>query len=245
MACGANSSCIAVVGREPGMVEGRPCPRGGGVAGLAGRRETGCRVIGIGSGLVIGLMTREAIGRNRSVVVVHVATGAGDRRVLAGQGECSVAVVERRRNPGRGVVTHFTLLRESRLDVIRAGGAVEILHMAGSTGGAVQAVVAIYVALRTLQRDVCPGQRETRSRVIESCVCPGHGRMTGVASLRESSLSVVRIRRALIVLQVAGGARTAAQRIISIDVTLGTLERKVCSRQCESGSRMVKARVSP
>lgn len=113
MASGADSSRVAVVGREPGVVEGRACPRGGGVAGLAGRRETGCRVIGIGRGLVIGLMTRKAIGRNRGVVVVHVATRAGDRRVLAGQGECGVAMVERRRNPGRGVVTHFTLLRES------------------------------------------------------------------------------------------------------------------------------------
>lgn len=210
MASGANSSRVAVVGREPGVVEGCTSPRGGGVTGLAGRRETGCRVIGISSGLVIGLVTREAIGRNRSVVVVHVATGAGDRRVLAGQGECSVAVVERRRDPGRGVVTHFTLLRESRLDVIRAGGAVEILHMAGSTRRAVQAVIAIYVALRTLQWHVCTGQRETRSRVIESCIRPRRSGMAGVASLWESRLSVVWIGGALIVLQMAGGARTAA-----------------------------------
>ncbi len=172
MASGANSSRVAVIGWEPGVVERRTSPRCGGVAGLAGRRETGCRVIRIGSGLVVGLMTREAIGRNRSVVVVHVATGAGHRRVLAGQGECSVAVIERRRDPGRGVVAHFALLRESRLDVIRAGGAVEILQVAGSTGGAVQAVIAVYVALRTLQRDVRPGQRETRSRVIESWRLP-------------------------------------------------------------------------
>lgn len=129
--------------------------------------------------------------------------------------------------------------------MIRAGGAIEILHMAGRTGGAVQAVIAIYVALRALQRDVCAGQRKTSSRVIESCIRPGHGRMTGVASLWESSLSVVRIGCALIVLQVAGGAGAAAQRIISVDVTLGTLERNVRSGQCESGRRMVKARVSP
>ena len=108
-------------------------------------------------------------------------------------------------------MTHFALLRESRLDVIRAGSAVEILHMAGSTRGAVQAVIAIYVALRTLQRDVCAGQRETRSRVIESCIRPRRSRMAGIASLWESRLSVIRIRGALVVLQVAGGARTAAQ----------------------------------
>lgn len=142
-------------------------------------------------------------------------------------------------------MTHFTLLRESRLDVIRAGGAIEIFHMAGNTGGAVQAVIAIYVALRTLQRDVCAGQRETRGRVIESCIRPRRSRVAGIASLRESRLSVVRIRGALIVLQVAGGARAAAQRIVSVDVTLRALERDVRTRQCESGRRMVKARVSP
>lgn len=83
-----------MVGREPGVVEGRTCPRRSGVAGLAGRRETGCRVVGVSGGLVIGLMTGEAISRNRGVIVVHVAAGAGDRRVLAGQGESGVAVVE-------------------------------------------------------------------------------------------------------------------------------------------------------
>ena len=140
-----------------------------------------------------------------------MATGAGHGGVFAGQREWGVVVVKRRRNPGRGVVTHFTLLRESRLDVIRAGGAVEILHMAGCTRGAVQAVIAIYVALRTLQWHVCAGQRETRSRVIESCIRPRHSRMAGIASLWESRLSVIRIRGALVVLQVAGGARTAAQ----------------------------------
>jgi hypothetical protein len=136
-------------------------------------------------------------------------------------------------------------MRESRLDVIRAGGAVEILHMAGCTRGAVQAVIAIYVALRTLQWHVCAGQRETRSRVIESCIRPRHSRMAGIASLRKPGLSVIRIGGALIVLQVASRARAAAQRVISVDVTLGTLERDVRSRQCEPGSHMVKARVSP
>jgi hypothetical protein len=69
--------------------------------------------------------------------------------------------------------------------------------------------------------------------------------VAGIASLGESRLRVVRIRGALIILQVAGGTSAAGQRIVSADVALGALERDVRSRQSESGRRMVKARVSP
>ena len=113
MASGANSSCIAVIGWEPGVVEGgaRPCRRG--VAGLAGGREPGSRVVRIRSGLVVALVTGEAVGWNRCVVIVHVATGARHSRVLSSQGEWRVVVIKRGRNPGRGVVAHLALLREA------------------------------------------------------------------------------------------------------------------------------------
>ena len=61
--------------------------------------------------------------------------------------------------------------------MIGIGGAVKIVQMAGGAGRAVQAVVAVYVALRTLQRQVRPGQRESGRCVIESCIRPGHGRV--------------------------------------------------------------------
>lgn len=84
MASRAHSSCIAVVGWEPGVVKrgARPCCRG--VAGLAGGREPGGRMIRIRRGLVFGLVTGETVSRNRSVVVVHVTAGAGHGGVLAG-----------------------------------------------------------------------------------------------------------------------------------------------------------------
>ena len=130
MASGANASGIAVVGWEPGVVErrARPCCRG--VAGLASGWETGRRVIRIRGGLVVALVTGEAVSRNRRVVVVHVATGAGHGRVLAGQRKRGGAVIERGRNPRRRVVADLALLRESRLSVVRAGRAVEILQVA-------------------------------------------------------------------------------------------------------------------
>jgi len=113
MARGTDSSRIAVVGWEPGVVEGCSRPRGCGVAGLAGGRETCRRVIGIGGGLVIGLVTGEAVGRYRCVVVVHVTTGTGHGGVLAGQRERSVVVVKRGRNPGGRVMADVALLRKS------------------------------------------------------------------------------------------------------------------------------------
>jgi len=117
------------------------------VAGLTGGWEAGARMVRIGRGLVIGLVTGEAVGRDRGVVVIHVATGAGHGSVFAGQRKCSGAVIERRRNPGRRVVAHVALLREPRLNVIRVRGAVEILQVARGTGCAVQAVIPVYVAL--------------------------------------------------------------------------------------------------
>ena len=113
MARGANSSRIAVVGWEPRVVEARSRPRGCGVAGLAGGRETRRRVIRVGGGLVIRLVTGEAVGRNRCVVVVHVTTGAGHSGVLAGQRERGVVMVERGRNPGGRVMADVALLRKS------------------------------------------------------------------------------------------------------------------------------------
>ena len=86
MASGANSSRVAVVGWEPGVVERRSRPRRRGVAGLARGRETRSRVIRIRRGLIVALVTGEAVGRDRCVVVVYVATGAGHGGVLAGQG---------------------------------------------------------------------------------------------------------------------------------------------------------------
>lgn len=177
MASGTNSTGITVISWEPGVVERRSGPRCGGVTGLARGREAGRSVIRIGGGLVVGFMTREAVGRNRCVIVVHVTTGAGHGGVLAGQRERRVVVIERRRNPGRGVVAHVALLREPGLDVIRVGGSVEVLQVTGGARGIVQAVVSVEMALRTLQRDVRPGQRKPGGGVVKGCIGPGHGRV--------------------------------------------------------------------
>ena len=45
--------------------------------------------------------------------------------------------------------------------------------------------------------------------------------MTGIAGLREIRTDVIRIRGALVVLQVAGHARGAVQAVIIVHVTIG------------------------
>ena len=129
--------------------------------------------------------------------------------------------------------------------MIGVGRAVEIIQVAGGAGGAVQAVVAVYVALRTLQWHVRPGQCETCRCVIESCVRPSHGRVAGVAGLRKASLGVIRISRGLVILQVAGGAGSAVQGVVSVYVTLGAGQWDVRPGQRESGSSVVESSASP
>ncbi len=83
------------------------------MAGLAGCRETGGRMVRIGRGLVIRLVAGIAVGRNRCVVIVHVAIGASHGGVGPGEREGGVVVIERRRLPGGGVMAELALLREA------------------------------------------------------------------------------------------------------------------------------------
>ena len=83
------------------------------MTGLAGRREACRDVIWIRRALVNPFVTRVAIGRNTGVVVVDVTAGAGHAGMCACQREWCVVVIEARRNPRRGGVADFALLREA------------------------------------------------------------------------------------------------------------------------------------
>ncbi len=96
VAGGTHAIGSAVIGREPGVVEHRAKPGTGVVASLACGREPGGDVIGIVRSLVIRLMAAIASGRQRGVVVVHVALRAGDGYVEASQRKCCQVVIERR-----------------------------------------------------------------------------------------------------------------------------------------------------
>ena len=64
--------------------------------------------------------------------------------------------------------------------------------------------------------------------------------MTQIASLRKSLRNVVRIRRALEILEVAAHARRTVQRVIVVDVAIRTGSRR---NRVHAGQREVDARM--
>lgn len=143
---GTHAIRSTMVGREPSVIESGALPRIGVVTGLAGSWKIRRCVVRIRRGLIVGLVTGIAVRRNRSVVGVHVTTGAGDRCVLAGERERCVVVIERRRDPRCRVMAHLALLREPRLNVVGTGRAVEILRVARDAACVGQAVIAVHMA---------------------------------------------------------------------------------------------------
>lgn len=95
----ADSISSAVVHGEPGVVERGSRPRRRGVARLACGGESCCGMVRVGRILIVRLVTGVAIGRNRCVVVVHVAICAGHRGMCACERESRVVVIERGRTP--------------------------------------------------------------------------------------------------------------------------------------------------
>lgn len=69
--------------------------------------------------------------------------------------------------------------------------------------------------------------------------------MADIASSRVSRSDVVRVRRAVEVPQVAGHAGRAGQLVISINVTLRTLQRRVGAREWEPGAGVIEAGACP
>lgn len=99
-------------------------------------------------------MARDASRARNVEVVVEVAIGALARRhrMAPHQGESGTVVVERRVQPSRRVVALIAGLGEVARDVVRIGGAIVVLQVAGHAGRAIQSVVVVGVAIRTLPR---------------------------------------------------------------------------------------------
>ena len=100
---------------------------------------------------VVFRMAAVTIGWQRSVVIVHVAAGAGHRRMRPGQRKTGVVVIETCLGPGRCVVANVTLLREADRDVVRIRRVCEIGQMAGHACRIGQFVIAVRMALAALQ----------------------------------------------------------------------------------------------
>ena len=88
---------------------------------------------------------------------------------------------------------------------------------------------------------------ESSAVVVECRVQPAAGVVAGFASLRESAAHVVRICRALEILQVARHARRAGQVEVIVDVTIDALPRRhgVRARQNEASRGVVELAIGP
>lgn len=147
----ANAIGVAMVHREPGVIELGVSPDLRVMTGVTGGREMSRHVIRIVGVQVILLVAAVAVRRQARPVVVDVAVRAGTRRhhVRIGQREARLAVVELAIGQGNGVMTELASLRPAHLRMGRIVGIVVILQVTGHAGGLVQLVIVVDVAVGT------------------------------------------------------------------------------------------------
>ena len=91
------------------------------------------------------------------------------------------------------------------------------------------------------------GERETGAGMVKSRVHPVGGVVTRIARLREIRGDVIRIGRALIVLEMAAHTRRAIQAVVVVDVAVGPGARwhGVHSGEREARTVVVERRIGP
>ena len=159
-------------------------------------------------------------------------------------------VIEGAVRPADRIVAGLAGAREPRRDVIyRSCRSVVVILVTAHTRGAGDVVVVVHMAIGALPRrySMRPGQREAGAVVIEDRVQPRAGAVALIASLREVRGNVIRIRRALIVLEVARHASGAVQRVIVVDVAVSALPRwnRVQAGQRKSGGGVIELAIRP
>jgi hypothetical protein len=85
------------------------------------RREISCHVIGIRRRSEVGEMASDARGGKPAVLIIDMASRAGNRQVRASEGKLRPVMIEPCPLPRRGVVTHLALGRKTRACMIRIG----------------------------------------------------------------------------------------------------------------------------
>ena len=236
-----------------GVVEFAVGPKHRIVATLACRREMGRHVIHGRSGcVVVGLMATHAGGRGDVVIPVYVTIEALTRRhsVRSGQGKSGAGVVEFAVGPKHGVMATLARCGEVCGHVVhRAECRVVVGLMAAHASRSSDVVVVIHVTVRTLSRGhrMRSGQREAGGAVVESCIQPTGSAVALLAGLREIRRHVIRVRRALEILQVTRHAGGAGQVVVVVDVAIRAeaWRHGVRAGQNESGGGVIEVAIGP
>ena len=150
----AHTVGVAMVQREPCVIELAIRPLDSVVAGCTGGREMGGDVVRIVRILVVRLVAAIAVGGQSCVIVVDVAVGAGARRYSVGacEREAGLVVVKVGVGPFDRVMADLAGLRKASLHVIRVIGVIEIGQVTSDAGGVVQPVIVVDMAVRALSR---------------------------------------------------------------------------------------------
>lgn len=156
-------------------------------------------------------------------------------------------VIEGRAFPLRGRMTDAAILRESGGHVIRVFAVIEVGQVATDARCRQSGKYVVFVAVGASQRNVRPCERELRSgAVIERRALPLNCRMADTAILRESGRQVIRVSRAVKVLQMAALAcsRRRGKRH-PVEVTLSARDRGVGSGQRKLAQVVIEPCVLP
>ena len=216
---------------------------------LARCRETGMRDWRC-SRVVVSLMATDAGRRRDVVVVVDVTVRTLPRRhgMRTRQNESGGRVIELAIRPGHGVVTLRAGCRETGVRH-RRGRRVVVGLVATDAGGRGDVVVVVDVTVRALARRhrVRARQREPGCGMVKRCRLPCSGVVARLASLRESAAHVIRIRRALEILQVTRHTGRTGQVVVVADVAIDALARRhgMRTRQNESGRGVIELAIGP
>lgn len=232
------------------VIEGRVEPRRRRMALRAILRESRGHVVRHAGDIrragVILHVAAVAVRRQRACVVVCVTRGARDARMRAGQRKRRLAVIERRRDPRRGVVADLALLRHSGLHVIRRCRGVVVLHVAGVAIRRSIGELPVHVAEIAGYGRVRAGQRKSRLAMIERGGSPRGRVVAGLALMRKASLRVIGIGRPVEIVHMAAVAIGWRALELSSDVARGAFERGVGAGERKAGHfQVIELRVIP
>jgi len=129
--------------------------------------------------------------------------------------------------------------------MVRVRGAVVVLLVAGVTVRGNVYVVVVYVALVAGYGLVRTSEGKNRFTVIEGCGNPRRRVVAHFTLLREAYLRMIRVVSFVVVRQVTGNASRVREFVVSVDVTLRTLQRGMGAGQRKAGTAVVKLCARP
>jgi len=111
--------------------------------------------------------------------------------------------------------------------VVRIRCALVVLLVTAITGRWQGSVVVVDMTVRARRSDMRAGQREGGVVVVEGRRRPGGCGVANVAGLREPGRGVIRVRCAVVVLQMTRSTSSACQVVVSVYMALSALHTGV------------------